>query len=80
MCFVKESNSVVSCGQPVLLAIVTFSKPYHREELWACPNDLGLVDQKRDRECRKLGINFEDYLWALEFSREEFALTRRFSR
>jgi len=70
---VEREDSVLPSVEPVLLAIVVFSKPHKREELWGCPNCLYLVDKKLGL---KIGIHFRDYLWALKFSKEEHALTQ----
>lgn len=69
----EGGNSVIPSVEPVLLAIVVFSKPYKREELWGCPDCLYLIDRQLGL---KIGIHFKDYLWALKFSKEEYALTQ----
>ena len=73
---IEKENSVIPSVESVLLAIVVFSKPHKREELWGCPDCLYLVDRKLGL---KIGIHFKDYLWALKFSKEEHTLTQMVS-
>jgi hypothetical protein len=47
---VEGENLITNGSQPVLLAVVVFSNPHKREELWGCPDCLYLVDKKNGPE------------------------------
>ncbi len=69
---IEKGDSTIICDQPVLVAkLVDPICMVVIDELWGCPNRASLVDRESGRY---LGIDFEDFLWALRFSKEKYHL------